>query len=112
MFLVFVVTYIFILPIENFYLSFSKYQGGFMGFSLNGLDGIVLNYTFFLSFFFTLGGDKFKYWAMIPFYIPILLLEYFIGFFQFWLFLILALAGWVLGWGILRVWEMFAKKTT
>lgn len=71
------------------------------------VSGFFLDYSFFLPFFFVFGGGKGKYKWLTGFFIPSVILLF--GSKDVWLFILLAFAGWALGWGILKLWTAFFK---
>lgn len=67
--------------------------------NLSIVAGFLFAYTLFLPLFFTLCGDHCKYWWTGAFLIPILVVDALLHFSRAWIFVLLALTGWLLGEG-------------
>ncbi len=108
LFLVSILSFVFAEFVGGFYSTFFHEYSGFIDTRL--LIGFFVSYTFFLSLFFVLGGEKNKYKWLAGFYIPIILFEFSSSFVRLWLFVSLAILGWLIGLGIRTLFTNFYIK--
>jgi len=85
------------------------YSGTFLDF--RSVVGLPLAYIFFVSFMFTIFGDKKKYYWLGILLVPAAIIEFYFDSEIIYVPIILGALGWLLGWGILRVKESLLKKT-
>jgi len=88
-------------------------QQGFFAVSKESVEvtaGFVFSYIFFLVLFFTIFGDSRKYWWMGILLIPAAFFEVYFDFSRIYFPIALALAGWGLGIGLLKLKQKLAAR--
>jgi len=87
---------------------FPSITGSFVNFT--PLIGIPLAYIFFTVLLFTLLGGQKKYWWITIVLIPALLFEMYFDFAHIYFPIIIGLAGWAIGWVILKAYQTATKR--
>ncbi len=108
--IVIILSYLFISPSYYLYNYLFHEGGSHWGFNGTGIIALLLNYTFFVPLLFFPLASHNPYRLISILLIPIILTEIGSGFAHLWLFLLFGFSGWLLGWGILKVWNLFVKK--
>jgi hypothetical protein len=94
----------------EYFSHFLKLTSGIGDLDARSISEFIFNYVFFIGFLIVLGGGQEKKKWLMGFLMPIILFEVLNHFSFFWFFLILIIAGCFLGWGILKLWNLFVSR--